>query len=246
MIRIENLSKTYDGTTWAVKNLSLTLQAGEFVVVLGKSGSGKSTLIRLINRLVEPSAGRIFLGEDEVTQASPARLRRLRRRMGMVFQEYNLVHRLSVLTNTLAGALGEVSPAAGLLNRFPAVAVERACEHLNRLQLGDKIHQRADRLSGGQKQRVGIARALMQEPELLLADEPVSSLDPATSRVILDILKRVNRERGVTVLCNLHLPALAREYGTRVLGLRAGRLVYDGPPENLGTEEVNEIYGAAD
>ena len=124
--------------------------------------------------------------------------------------------------------------------------MERACEHLNRLQLGDKIHQRADRLSGGQKQRVGIARALMQEPELLLADEPVSSLDPATSRVILDILKRVNRERGVTVLCNLHLPALAREYGTRVLGLRAGRLVYDGPPENLGTEEVNEIYGAAD
>jgi phosphonate transport system ATP-binding protein len=242
MIRIENVSKTYDGVNWAVHELSLTLEAGEFVVVLGKSGSGKSTLIRLLNRLVEPSAGRIFLGGDEITGASPARLRRLRRRMGMIFQEYNLVPRLPVLTNALTGALGEISPAASLFNHFPAAAAKRARGHIKRLGLGDRIYQRADRLSGGQKQRVGIARALMQEPEVLLADEPVSSLDPSTSRVILDILQGVHRDRGVTVICNLHLPALARDYGTRVLGLRKGRLVFDGPPENLDDSAVHNVY----
>ncbi len=241
-LNIENLGKTYDGLHWAVRGLSLSVAAGEFVVVLGKSGSGKSTLIRLLNRLVEPSAGRVFLGEEEITGAPPACLRRLRQRIGMIFQEYNLVHRLSVLTNTLTGALGEVPPLAGLVNHFPLEAVERARGHLRRVQLADKIYQRADQLSGGQKQRVGIARALMQAPDILLADEPVSSLDPATSRVILDILKDINRDSGVTVICNLHLPVLARDYGTRVLGLNAGRLVFDGPPENLGEDDVKRIY----
>jgi len=242
LLNIENLGKTYDGVHWAVRGLSLSVAAGEFIVVLGKSGSGKSTLIRLLNRLVEPSAGRIHLGEEEITGAPPARLRRLRRRIGMIFQEYNLVKRLSVLTNTLTGALGGAPPLAGLVNHFPKEAVEKARGHLRRVQLADKIYTRADQLSGGQKQRVGIARALMQAPDILLADEPVSSLDPATSRVILDILRDVNRDSGVTVICNLHLPVLARDYGTRVLGLNAGRLVFDGPPENLGEEDVKRIY----
>ncbi|NIQ00413.1 MAG: ATP-binding cassette domain-containing protein, partial [Nitrospinaceae bacterium] len=180
-------------------------------------------------------------GKD-VTSLSPRRLRAMRRKIGMIFQNYNLVRRTSVLTNTLAGRLGYVSSFSALVNHFPREAVRHGAEVLNELGIGEKRFQRAETLSGGQQQRVGIARALMQDPELLLADEPVSSLDPASSRTILDILRSINRTREVTLLCNLHLPELAREYGSRVLALKKGRLVYDGPPQGLDRDTVAQIY----
>ncbi len=243
MLKIEKLSKTYTNGTHALKEVSFSVPAGEFVVILGKSGSGKSTLLRCINRLVEPTGGRIFLGEQEITGASPRQLRRLRRKTGMIFQQYNLVPRSSVLTNILTGRLGFVSPLAGWMNYFPRESVSQAGEKLKSLGLGEKGGQRADTLSGGQQQRVGIARALMQQPKIILADEPVSSLDPATSISIMDILRDINKKQGVTVLCNLHLPELAREYGDRVLALKDGQMVYDGGPENLDQEMTGKIYG---
>ncbi|MEE9259271.1 MAG: phosphonate ABC transporter ATP-binding protein [Nitrospinaceae bacterium] len=243
MLRIEGLSKTYKDGTPALNNVSFSLKPGEFAVVLGKSGAGKSTLIRCINRLVEPSGGRVFLDDEEITGASPASLRSLRRRIGMVFQQYNLVKQLSVKTNALCGRLGTLSSWAGLVNYFPAPDTERLQHILDDLEIGGKLHQRADTLSGGQQQRVGIARALMQEPELILADEPVSSLDPASARNIMDILRRINRDRGVTVLCNLHLPELAKEYGGRALVLRSGEIVFDGPPEDLDLKNLDALYG---
>lgn len=242
MLRIEALEKTYDNGTQALRKVSLNVEPGEFVVILGKSGSGKSTLLRCINRLVEPTGGKIFLGEQEITSASPRHLRRLRRKIGMVFQQYNLVPRSSVLTNALAGNLGELSSWAGLINYFPKNSILRAKEHLNGLGLGAKDEQRADTLSGGQQQRVGIARALMQQPDIILADEPVSSLDPATSRTIMRILQEINQKKGVTILCNLHLPELAREFGDRILALKAGRVIYDGAPGLLDHKLESQLY----
>ena len=188
MLKIEKLSKTYDSGTYALQDVSLVIEPGEFVVVLGKSGSGKSTLLRCINRLVEPTSGRIFLNETEITGASPSRLRELRKKIGMVFQQYNLVERFSVQTNVLSGKLASMSNIASLLNLFPEADVEKSRQVLNRLGLAGKDLKRSDKLSGGQQQRVGLARALMQNPELILADEPVSSLDPATSNQIMDLL----------------------------------------------------------
>ena len=242
MLRIENLCKTYADGTRALKGISFEITRGEFVAVLGQSGSGKSTLLRCLNRLVEPTRGRIYFDDADVTAASAKELRSLRRRMGMIFQQYNLVNRASVLTNALTGSLGAVPSWAGLVNHFPKQAAARAERHLAELGIADKAAQRASALSGGQQQRVGIARALMQEPELILADEPVSSLDPATARTILDILKDINQNRRVSVICNLHLPELAKEYGSRILALAAGKLVYDGTPEGLDESVLDRIY----
>ncbi len=211
-------------------------------MILGKSGSGKSTLLRSINRLVEPTSGNVFLNDQEITSANPRQLRRIRRKIGMIFQQYNLVPRSSVVTNVLAGRLGYISPWAGWIDYFPKDAVRLAQNNLHEMELGDKLNQRAGVLSGGQQQRVGIARALMQEPELILADEPVSSLDPSTARTILDILQKINRDRGVTILCNLHLPELAKEYGSRVLVLKAGELIFDDLPERLDFGNTRDIY----
>ncbi|MCH8156533.1 MAG: phosphonate ABC transporter ATP-binding protein [Nitrospinae bacterium] len=245
MLRVEKLSKTYPDGTVAIKEVSFAVKPGEFVVVLGKSGSGKSTLFRCINRLVEPSGGQVYLDGREITGAGPADLRALRRRIGMIFQQYNLVRRMSVLTNVLTGRLGYLSPWMGVVGHFPGEAVVRAHEHLGRVDIGNKAGQRADALSGGQQQRVGIARALMQDPELILADEPVSSLDPASARGIMDLLKEINEKNGVTILCNLHLPALAREYGHRILALKAGEMVFDGAPGNLDEKTIEAFYGSA-
>jgi phosphonate transport system ATP-binding protein len=242
MLRVEELEKTYDNGTQALRKVSLNVAPGEFVVILGKSGSGKSTLLRCINRLVESTGGKIFLGEHEITSARPRHLRRLRRKIGMVFQQYNLVPRSSVLTNALSGNLGDLSSWAGLINYFPKESILRAKEYLEDLGLGEKDGQRADTLSGGQQQRVGIARALMQQPDIILADEPVSSLDPATSRSIMNILREINQKKGVTILCNLHLPELAREFGDRVLALKAGRVIYDGVPGNLDQKLESQLY----
>ena len=242
MLRIEELDKTYENGTQALKKVSFKVEPGEFVVILGKSGSGKSTLLRCINRLVEPSSGKIFLQDQEITAAGPRQLRRLRQKIGMIFQQYNLVSRASVLTNALSGSLGTLSSWAGLINFFPRDSILRAGKHLKDLGLDQKAGQRADTLSGGQQQRVGIARALMQRPEIILADEPVSSLDPATSRSIMKILRDINMKEGVTVLCNLHLPELAKEFGDRVLALKAGQMIYDGSPEQMDAELGRGLY----
>ena len=232
-LRIENLCKTYGDGTRALKGVSFIVEPGEFVAVLGKSGSGKSTLFRCINRLVEPTSGRIFLDDEEVTGAGTGQLRKIRRKIGMIFQDYNLVERSPVLTNALAGRLGYVSSWASLLNYFSSGDTGRALEKLGQMDLAEKTYQRAGNLSGGQKQRVGIVRALMQDPKLILADEPVSSLDPATARTIMEILREINLREGVAILCNLHLPQLAREFGKRIIALKEGAIVYDGPPAEL-------------
>ena len=242
MLHLEQVSKVYSDGTRALKDVSLEIEAGEFVVVLGKSGAGKSTLLRCINRLVEPTSGKIFFEDQEVTALDGKRLRALRQNIGMIFQNYNLVDRLSVQTNVLSGALGRTSAWSALVNYFAEEEIAAAQHNLERMEIGGKAGQRADQLSGGQQQRVGIARALMQQPKIILADEPVASLDPATSRTILDILTRINREDGVTVLCNLHLPELAREYAQRLIAMKSGEIVYDGPPEGLTSEISDQLY----
>ena len=244
MLKIEKLSKTYDSGTYALQDVSLVIEPGEFVVVLGKSGSGKSTLLRCINRLVEPTSGRIFLNETEITGASPSRLRELRKKIGMVFQQYNLVERFSVQTNVLSGKLASMSNIASLLNLFPEADVEKSRQVLNRLGLAGKDLKRSDKLSGGQQQRVGLARALMQNPQLILADEPVSSLDPATSNQIMDLLTEFNEKDGMAVICNLHLPSLAKAYGSRIIVLSKGRIVYDGSPTDLSEDKLNSFYNS--
>ncbi|MDH5761726.1 MAG: phosphonate ABC transporter ATP-binding protein [Nitrospinota bacterium] len=243
MLRLEQVSKIYGDGTRALNEVSLEIGAGEFVVILGKSGAGKSTLLRCINRLVEPTAGKIFFEDQEVTALDGKRLRAVRQKIGMIFQDYNLVGRLSVRTNVLSGALGRTSAWSALINYFAKDEIASAQHNLERLEIGEKAGQRADQLSGGQQQRVGIARALMQKPKIILADEPVASLDPATSRTILDILRRINQEDGVTVLCNLHLPELAREYAQRLIAMKSGEVVYDGSGEGLTPRVVDELYG---
>ena len=242
MLRIEKLCKTYGQGTEALRGVSIVIEAGEFVVVLGKSGSGKSTLLRCINRLVEPTSGRIFLNDEEVTGASSRHLRQLRKKIGMVFQQYNLVSSCSVQTNVLAGRLASVSTAVSILNIFSKADIKKSRQVLDRLGIAEKDLDRADKLSGGQQQRVGLARALMQEPQLILADEPVSSLDPGTSRQIMDLLEDFNKQDGVAVICNLHLPSLAKEYGSRIIALNEGRIVYDGPATDLSESELNSFY----
>jgi len=242
MLKIDQLSKTYENGTVALRDVSFSVEKGEFVVILGKSGSGKSTLMRCINRLVEPSSGKIFLDEEEVTAASPKRLRELRKKTGMIFQQYNLISRYSVQLNTLMGRLASTSSITSMMNYFSDEDVVHSRQVLDRLSLSDKYFHRSEELSGGQQQRVGLARALMQEPELILADEPVSSLDPASSRQIMELLAEFNEKDGVTILCNLHLPALAQEFGSRILVLSEGQIAYDGPAGNLNEVELNSLY----
>ena len=242
MLKIDQLSKTYENGTAALRDVSFSVKAGEFVGILGKSGSGKSTLMRCINRLVEPSSGKVFFDEEEVTGVSPKRLRELRKKTGMIFQQYNLIPRYSVQLNTLMGRLASTSSITSMMNYFSDEDVVHSRQVLDRLSLSDKYFHRSEELSGGQQQRVGLARALMQEPELILADEPVSSLDPASSRQIMELLAEFNEKDGVTILCNLHLPALAQEFGSRILVLSEGQIVYDGPAGNLSEVELNSLY----
>jgi phosphonate transport system ATP-binding protein len=243
MLKIERLTKIYDGGVPALTDVSFEAPKGQFLAVIGLSGSGKSTLLRCINRLIEPTAGRIWLDGQDVTAANEAELRRVRRRIGMVFQQFNLVHRSSVLTNVLAGRLGYVNPAWSLINRFPKDDLAKAHKQLERVGLADKAQQRADALSGGQQQRVGIARALMQDPELILADEPVASLDPVLAHSIMQYLEQINKEDGVTVLCSLHFLDLVHRYADRVVALNAGRLVFEGLPQEIDDVRFKEIYG---
>jgi len=243
VLRIEHLTKVFPGGVVAVDDLSVIVADGEFLVIIGLSGSGKSTLLRCVNRLVEPTSGKIFLDDVEVTRLSPARLRETRKEIGMIFQQFNLVRRSSVLTNVLTGRLGTVSSWQSAVGRFPLQDYHRAYANLERVGIVEKAYQRADTLSGGQQQRVAIARALMQEPKLMLADEPVASLDPATSHSVMKYLEEINRQDGITVLCNLHFLSLARRYATRVIALKAGRIVFDGLPRDIDRDRFREIYG---
>lgn len=243
MLQIRNLTKVYDGGVQALNNVSFDVPKGQFLAVIGLSGSGKSTLLRCINRLIEPTDGQILWNGENITAATPEEMRRIRRKIGMVFQHFNLVHRSPVLTNVLAGRLGYVNPAWSLLNRFPANDVKKAMKQLERVGIADKAHHRADELSGGQQQRVGIARALMQDPEIILADEPVASLDPVLAHSIMKHLEEINKNDGVTVLCSLHFLDLVHRYADRVVALNEGQLVFEGLPQDIDDKKFKEIYG---
>lgn len=242
MLQIQNLSKTYPNGTQALKNVSFDVKDGEFLVVIGLSGSGKSTLLRCINRLIDPTEGKILWDDVDITAASPAELRRIRRKIGMVFQQFNLVKRSSVLTNVLSGRLGYVNPWMSLIGLWPVEEKRRALEALERVGIADKAASRADALSGGQQQRVGIARALMQDPKLILADEPVASLDPVLSHSILQYLEQLNQE-GITVICSLHFLDLVHRYATRVVALKDGVKVFEGTAQEIDRAKFKEIYG---
>lgn len=246
MLRVEHLCKTYRTGDKALDDVSFTVAPGQVVGLIGPSGAGKSTLIRCVNRLVEPTSGKVFLGEEELTAMSRARLRAARRRIGMIFQEYALVERLTVMENVLSGRLGYVSFWRSLTRRFPPADIEKAFRLLDRVGLREHADKRADALSGGQRQRVGIARALEQDPELLLIDEPTASLDPRTSRQIMRLIREVCEESGLPAIINIHDVVLAQSFTERIIGLRAGRLVFDGPPADLDDDALTEIYGEED
>jgi phosphonate transport system ATP-binding protein len=242
MLQVEHLTKVYENGTVALEDVSFEVPDGQFLAVIGLSGSGKSTLLRCINRLIEPTEGRIVWNGIDITAASQEDLRRIRRRIGMVFQHFNLVHRSKVITNVLAGRLGYTNPALALINRFAPGDVTKALETLERVGLRSKAYSRADELSGGQQQRVGIARALMQDPEMILADEPVASLDPVLAHSIMQYLEQIQAE-GVTVLCSLHFLDLVHRYADRAIALNEGKLVFDGLPQDIDDAKFKEIYG---
>ena len=242
MLRIEHLTKVYPSGTVALKDVNFTVNDGEFLVVIGLSGSGKSTLLRCINRLIEPTEGRILWDDIDITAANISELRKMRRQIGMVFQQFNLVKRSSVITNVLSGRLGYANPWLSLIGIWSKDDRQRAIHALERVGIADKAGVRADTLSGGQQQRVGIARTLMQEPKLILADEPVASLDPVLAHSILHYLELLNKE-GITVICSLHFLDLVHRYGTRVIGLKDGVKVFEGLPKEIDRARFREIYG---
>jgi len=241
MISVRGLSKTYSGGVRALNNVSIDVAPGEFLVILGPSGAGKSTLLRCINRLVEPSEGQVFHNGAEIT-GHRGDLRAIRRQFGMVFQQFNLVKRLSVLVNVLAGRLGYRSVLRSLFYSFPEADKRIAIECLARVNMEHKAFQRADTLSGGEQQRVAIARALAQQPTVILADEPVASLDPKIARQVLGYLRQVAQELGITVLCNLHQVDYAKEFSERVVGMSRGSVVFEGPSSALTDEILHRIY----
>jgi len=246
MLRIEALTKRYKTGDAALGGVSLTVGPGEIIGLIGPSGAGKSTLIRCVNRLVEPTSGKIWLGETDVTAARGSDLRRLRRRMGMIFQEFALIERLSVMENVLSGRLGYTGFWASWFRRFAKADVDTAIALLDRVGLIDHIDKRADALSGGQRQRVGIARALAQKPELLLVDEPTASLDPKTSRSIMRLLTELCAEHRLAAIVNIHDVVLAQQFLPRIVGLKAGTIVYDGPSSGLTADVLTTIYGEED
>jgi phosphonate transport system ATP-binding protein len=246
MLEVKNLTKVYDDGTVALSDVSFQVQQGEFLVIIGLSGAGKSTLLRCINRLIEPTEGQVLWDGLDVTTADATQLRHVRRQIGMIFQQFNLVKRSTVLTNVLSGRLGYTQQWNSLLHRFSARDRQMAIQALERVGIADQARKRADELSGGQQQRVGIARALMQQPRMILADEPVASLDPVLAHSILGHLEDLNQEEGITVLCSLHFLDLVQRYATRVIGLRDGRIVYRGSRQDIRgmtDEEFKEIYG---
>jgi len=245
-LSVRNLVKEYVAGRPVLRGISLDFAPRGITAVIGPSGTGKSTLIRCINRLVEPTAGEIVFGGRDLVKLGKHELREARRHIGMVFQEYNLVERLTVMENVLCGRLGYVTPLKAWLRRFPGRDVDRAFELLETVGLGAFTHARADSLSGGQRQRVGIARAVMQQPRLLLADEPTSSLDPKTSVEIMALMQALSEMHGFPVIVNIHNVELARRFADRIVGMTGGAVVFDGPPESLDEGILKTIYGGED
>lgn len=246
MLHLESVSKTYDTGDTALRNISLRIEKGQVVGLIGPSGAGKSTLIRCINRLVEPSQGQILLNNVDLVRLDNHQLRLQRRRIGMIFQEYALVERLTVMENVLSGRLGYLPFWRSYLRRFPKSDIENAFRLLDRVGLLDQANKRADELSGGQRQRVGIARALAQNPDLLLVDEPTASLDPKTSRQIMRLIVEICSERNLPAIINIHDVPLAIQFMQRIIGLRGGEIVFDGAPAELNDTVLTTIYGAED
>ena len=246
MLKLENLTKRYNTGDLALQGIDLSIPNGQVLALIGPSGAGKSTLIRCINRLVEPTNGSAILNDVNLTKLSSRALRKSRRKMGMIFQEYALVERLTVMENVLSGRLGYVGFWKSFLRRFPKKDVNEAFRLLDRVGLLEMADKRADELSGGQRQRVGICRALIQDPDLLLVDEPTASLDPKTSRQIMRLINELCEERGLTAIINIHDVLLAQMFSQRIVGLALGNIVYDGSPEGLTPEVLTKIYGEED
>lgn len=243
LLAVKDLSKTYPNGTRALQGVSFDVNKGEFLVVIGLSGSGKSTLLRCINRLHDPTAGSVKFQGEEITTIKGGTLRKVRARIGMIFQHFNLIPRRTVLINVLSGKLANTGVLKSVLGWYSKEDKNKALEYIRIVNLHGKENVRADNLSGGQQQRVAIARALMQNPQILLADEPVASLDPATSHSVMQYLKKVNEELGVTVICNLHFLSLVRQYASRVIALKDGKLIYEGKPSDIDEEWFRTIYG---
>jgi phosphonate transport system ATP-binding protein len=244
LLSIDRITKRYNSETIALNSMSFSVNHGEFVAIIGPSGAGKSTLLRCINRMIEVSEGEIVFAGQHVNQLKGASLRSHRTQIGMIFQHYNLVNRLTVIENVLHGRLGYKSTIAGMLGLYTQAEKIQAYEILQSLGLEDQIYKRCDQLSGGQKQRVGIARALIQQPKLLLCDEPIASLDPNAAKIIMDTLKDINQRLGITVIVNLHQVDVALHYAQRIIGVNKGIIVYDGSPLNIGNNKIYEIYGS--
>ncbi|MGN0350950.1 MAG: phosphonate ABC transporter ATP-binding protein [Roseburia sp.] len=243
ILEFTNVSKVYNGTTKALDDINLKIEEGEFVSIIGPSGAGKSTILRCINRLIDTSSGVIeFDGQDITKIKKKKELRNIRTKTGMIFQHYNLVERLSVIENVLHGTLGKKSTLNGMLGRYTEEEKIRAFEILEELGLSAQAYKRCDELSGGQKQRVGIARAIMQQPKLILCDEPIASLDPKSSKVIMDHLKEINRTKKITCIVNLHQVDVAINYSQRIIGVAGGKIVYDGPANKLDKNTIHFIY----
>ncbi|MBU9710301.1 phosphonate ABC transporter ATP-binding protein [Evansella tamaricis] len=243
MIEFRNVSLTYPNGHQGLKNIDLKINEGEFVVIVGLSGAGKSTLIRSINQMVKPTQGELFIDGENTLKFSDRKLRKFRRNIGMIFQNYNLVKRSSVLRNVLAGRLGHTGTLRSILSLFPQDDVQLALHSLERVGIAEKAYIRADQLSGGQQQRVSIARALTQKPKLILADEPVASLDPPTAHAVMKDLQRINKEDSITMVVNLHAIDLSMQYAERIIGLRNGEVVFDGPASSVSEKTFEDIYG---
>jgi phosphonate transport system ATP-binding protein len=243
VLSIKNLVKTYPNGVQALKGISFDVKPGEFLVVIGLSGSGKSTLLRCLNRLNTASEGEILFKDENITNVQGQDIRKLRSKIAMIFQHFNLIPRHTVLSNVLMGSLSRTSTIKSLLGIFSKQDIEQAMKYLKLVGIEEKAYIRAGQLSGGQQQRVAIARALTQGPEILLADEPVASLDPATCHSVMDYLEKVNKELGITIICNLHFLSLVRRYATRVIALKEGNVVFNGNPRDITEEWFSKIYG---
>ncbi|MRX73855.1 phosphonate ABC transporter ATP-binding protein [Bacillus lacus] len=243
MIEFKNVSLVYPNGTKGLKEVNVSIKEGEFVVIVGLSGAGKSTFIRSINRLVSPTSGELNVDEENILRLKGKGLRSLRTKVGMIFQNYNLVKRSTVMKNVIAGRLGHTGTLKSILNLYSKEDMALAYESLKRVNISDKLYNRADELSGGQQQRVSIARVLTQKPKYILADEPVASLDPPTSHQVMKYLKKINKEDGITTIVNLHFIDMAMEYADRIIGMRAGEIVFDGPASEVNEKTFETIYG---
>lgn len=246
ILEFQHVNKVYNNSTKALDDVSFSVEKGEFVSIIGPSGAGKSTILRCINRLIDATDGNIIYDGDDILSLGKRDLRRVRTKTGMIFQHYNLVDRLSVIENVLHGRLGQKSAISGMLGSYSETEKEKAFVILNELGLAEQAYKRCDALSGGQKQRVGIARAIMQEPKLILCDEPIASLDPKASKTIMDHLSQINQKQKITCIVNLHQVEVAMKYSQRILGVSSGKIVFDGTPEELTKKKIHEIYQSSD